>query len=62
MQKTIYYRLPSGVEVIDSTPEAENRLVSIKYKEERIRRERKRLRKAKRKPIFLIASAIRVLF
>lgn len=54
MCKSIYYVTPDGVEVIDNTPQAEERLSSLDYMEERIKRERRRERK--KKPLWKLAS------
>ncbi len=37
----------NGTEIIDDTPEAENRIASMDYQEERAERERKRSQKRK---------------
>lgn len=49
MKKAIYYKLSNGIEIIDNTPEAEIRLSSLEYLEERTKRERSREAEQKRK-------------
>lgn len=59
MSKSIYYMTTDGIEVIDNTPQAESRLSSLDYLEERIRRERKRERN--KKPLWKLASMCGIL-
>lgn len=53
MNKAIYYITTDGVEVIDNTPEAEIRLSSMEYVEERRKRERKH--KQRKNPLWKLA-------
>ena len=58
MNKTIYYISADGVEVIDNTPEAEIRLSSMEYIEERHARKNKKSRK---NPLWKIAGLCGIL-
>lgn len=49
MQKVIIYKAYNGVIIIDDTPEAEIRLSNIKYAEERVLKERRRIAKQKQR-------------
>lgn len=53
MCKSIYYITNDGVEVIDNTPQAEVRLSSMEYMEERCKREWKR--KQQKNPLWKLA-------
>ena len=55
MCKSIYYVTPDGVEVIDNTPQAEIRLSSMEYIEER-QHKRNRKRKSRKNPLWKIAG------
>ena len=59
MCKSIYYVTNDGVEVIDNTPQAEIRLSSMEYMEERHRRNRKR--KSRKNPLWKIAGLCGIL-
>lgn len=54
MNKAIFYITPEGVEVIDNTPEAEIRLSSMEYMEERHRRNRNK--KSRKNPLWKVAG------
>ena len=49
MQKVIIYKAYNGVIIIDDTPEAEIRLSNIKYAEERVLKERRRIANQKQR-------------
>lgn len=53
MNKAIFYITPEGVEVIDNTLEAEIRLSSMEYMEERCKREWKR--EQRKNPLWKLA-------
>lgn len=47
MQKAIIYKAHNGAIIVDDTPQAEIRLSNIKYTEERILKEHRRVEKRK---------------
>jgi hypothetical protein len=55
MNKAIFYITTEGVEVIDNTPEAEIRLYSMEYMEERQQKVRQKQQQKKRKLIYKLA-------
>lgn len=62
MQKAIIYRTQDGIEVIDNTIQAEDRLESMNYLEQRIAREHRwENNRRKQNPFRKIASACGIL-
>lgn len=49
MQKAIVYKAHNGAIIVDDTPQAEIRLSNIKYAEERILKERRKVAKREQK-------------
>ena len=55
MKKAIYIQTSEGIEVIDNTFNAENRVLSMDYLEKRYNRLRKRSRRKQNNPLWKLA-------
>lgn len=55
MKKAIYIQTSEGIEVIDNTFDAENRVLSMDYLEKRYNRLRKRSKHKRKNPLWKLA-------